>query len=145
MKCYSINILKSLWVIIMVRIQSLVKTCWIKFWHIMWKILKIDIWYDRMNKSPSIRNHFGLFLVCFYNFFKKYFQKIFSCQNEAKTRNLFYKNQNNFFQNWNMFSRLFWRESSDDLRHSVLSPKRFGQLEMKLEQKARPPPRDLGE
>ena len=39
-----------------------------------------------------------------------------------------------------MFSRFFSRESSDDLRHSVLSPKRFEQLEMKLEQKARPPP-----
>ena len=34
----------------------------------------------------------------------------------------------------------FSRQSSDYLRHSVLSPKRFGQLEMKLEQKARPPP-----
>ena len=38
-----------------------------------------------------------------------------------------------------MFSRLFSRESSDDLRHSVLSPKRFGQLEVKLGQKGRPP------
>ena len=34
----------------------------------------------------------------------------------------------------------FSKESSDYLRHSVLSPKRFGQKEMKIEQKARPPP-----
>ena len=34
----------------------------------------------------------------------------------------------------------FSRQSSDYLRHSVLSPKRFGQKEMKIEQKARPPP-----
>ena len=33
----------------------------------------------------------------------------------------------------------FSKESSDYLRHSVLSPKRFGQKEMKIEQKARPP------
>ena len=33
----------------------------------------------------------------------------------------------------------FSRQSSDYLRHSVLSPKRFGQKEMKIEQKARPP------
>ena len=119
----------------------MVNTCWLNFWHIMWKNLRIEIWYGRMNKFPSIRNHFGLFLVCLYNVFQEIFwQKNFSFQNRAKTRNLFKKNQNNFFQNWNMFSRLFWRESSDDLRHSVLSPKRFEQLEMKLEQKARPPP-----
>ena len=31
----------------------------------------------------------------------------------------------------------FSRQSSDYLRHSVLSPKRFGQKEMKIEQKAR--------
>ena len=35
----------------------------------------------------------------------------------------------------------FSRQSSDYLRHSVLSPKRFGQKEMKIEQKARPPPK----
>ena len=35
----------------------------------------------------------------------------------------------------------FSKESSDYLRHSVLSPKRFGQKEMKIEQKARPPPK----
>ena len=35
----------------------------------------------------------------------------------------------------------FSRQSSDYLRHSVLSPKRFGQKEMKIERKARPPPR----
>ena len=34
----------------------------------------------------------------------------------------------------------FSRQSSDYLRYSVLSPKRFGQKEMKIEQKARPPP-----
>ena len=33
----------------------------------------------------------------------------------------------------------FSRQSSDYLQHSVLSPKRFGQKEMKIEQKARPP------
>ena len=33
----------------------------------------------------------------------------------------------------------FSRQSSDYLRYSVLSPKRFGQKEMKIEQKARPP------
>ena len=33
----------------------------------------------------------------------------------------------------------FSRQSSDYLRHSVLSPKRFGQKEMKIEQKARLP------
>ena len=33
----------------------------------------------------------------------------------------------------------FSRQSSDYLRHSVLSPKRFGQKEMQIEQKARPP------
>ena len=32
----------------------------------------------------------------------------------------------------------FSRQSSDYLRHSVLSPKRFGQKEMKIKQKARP-------
>ena len=32
----------------------------------------------------------------------------------------------------------FSRQSSDYLRHSVLSPKRFGQKEMKIEEKARP-------
>ena len=35
----------------------------------------------------------------------------------------------------------FFRESSEYLQHSALSPKRFGQLEMKIEQKARPPPK----
>ena len=35
--------------------------------------------------------------------------------------------------------QIFSRQSSDYLRHSVLSPKRFGQKEMKIEQKARPP------
>jgi len=35
----------------------------------------------------------------------------------------------------------FSRQSSDYLRHSVLSPKIFGQKEMKIEQKARPPPK----
>ena len=33
----------------------------------------------------------------------------------------------------------FSRQSLDYLQHSVLSPKRFGQKEMKIEQKARPP------
>ena len=33
----------------------------------------------------------------------------------------------------------FSRQSSEYLRHSVLSPKRFGQKEMKIDQKARPP------
>ena len=37
--------------------------------------------------------------------------------------------------------QIFSRQSSDYLRHSVLSPKRFGQKEMKIEQKARPPPK----
>ena len=32
----------------------------------------------------------------------------------------------------------FSRQSSDYLRHSVLSPKQFGQKEMKIKQKARP-------
>ena len=36
----------------------------------------------------------------------------------------------------------FPRQSSDYLRHSVLSPKRFGQKEMKIDQKARPPPKN---
>ena len=40
-----------------------------------------------------------------------------------------------------MITRVCFRESSEYLQHSVLSPKRFGQLEMKLEQKARPPPK----
>ena len=31
------------------------------------------------------------------------------------------------------------RQSSEYLRHSVLSPKRFGRKEMKIEQKAGPP------
>ena len=35
----------------------------------------------------------------------------------------------------------FPKESSDYLRHSVLSPKRFVQKEMKIEQKARIPPK----
>ena len=35
----------------------------------------------------------------------------------------------------------FSRQSLDYLQHSVLSPKRFGQKEMKIEQKARPPPK----
>ena len=35
----------------------------------------------------------------------------------------------------------FPRQSSEYLQHSVLSPKRFGQKEMKIEQKARPPPK----
>ena len=34
----------------------------------------------------------------------------------------------------------FPRQSSEYLQHSVLSPKRFGQKEMKIEQKARPHP-----
>ena len=94
-----------------------------------------------IRSNESLYEHsksLGLFLVCVYNFFQKYFQNIFSCQNWAKTRNFLKKNQNIFFQNWNMLSRLFWRESSDNLRHSVLSSKRFGKLEMKSEQKARP-------
>ena len=37
--------------------------------------------------------------------------------------------------------QIFSRQSSDYLRHSVLSPKRFGRKEMKIEQKARPPPK----
>ena len=35
----------------------------------------------------------------------------------------------------------FPRQSSEYLQHSVLSPKRFGQKEMKIEQKTRPPPK----
>ena len=35
----------------------------------------------------------------------------------------------------------FCKESSDYLQHFALSPKRFGQEEMKIEQKARPPPK----
>ena len=35
----------------------------------------------------------------------------------------------------------FSRQSSDYLRYSVLSPKRFGQKEMKIQQKAGPPPK----
>ena len=35
----------------------------------------------------------------------------------------------------------FPRQSSEYLQHSVLSPKRFGQKEMKIKQKARPPPK----
>ena len=38
--------------------------------------------------------------------------------------------------------QIFSRQSSDYLRHSVLSPKRFGEKEMKIEQKARPPPKN---
>ena len=37
----------------------------------------------------------------------------------------------------------FPRQSSEYLQHSVLSPKRFGQKEMKIEQKARPLPKKI--
>eukprot|EP00493_Phyllostaurus_siculus_P021628 UN21956 len=97
-----------------------------------------------MNKYPSIRNHFGLFLVCFDNFSRNIFKTFSPAKIEQKREIFFRKIKIIFFRTEICSLDFFCRESSDNLRHSVLSPKRFGQLEMKLEQKARPPPRDPG-
>ena len=58
------------------------------------------------------------------------------------------KNAKSFLEKMEFFPKdpryalqTFSRQSSDYLRHSVLSPKRFGQKEMKIEQKAWPPPK----
>ena len=54
-------------------------------------------------------------------------------------QNLFLEKMEFFPEDPRYALQTFSRQSSDYLRHSVLSPKRFGQKEMKIEQKARPP------
>ena len=59
-----------------------------------------------------------------------------------------WKNANSFLEKMEFFPedpryalQTFSRQCSDYLRHSLLSPIRFGQKEMKIEQKARPLPK----
>ena len=78
--------------------------------------------------------------IIFSNFF---FFSNWDIKNLVKKWTSFFEKKKRFFD-WHiidMITRVFFRESSEYLQHSVLSPKRFGQLEMKLEQKARPSPK----
>ena len=84
------------------------------------------------------------YFLCHYihdPFFKNLFWNLKNFENHVKTRN-FFSEKTKF---WLFIPRngfhTFSRHSSDYLQHSVLSPKRFRLLEMKLEQKVQTLPK----
>ena len=77
---------------------------------------------------------------CINQFFFGFFVKLISWKSCQKLDIIFSRNDFLNQTSYLLFPNIY-RESSDYLQHSVLSSKRFGQLERKLEQKAWPLPR----
>ena len=72
-------------------------------------------------------------------FFQKFIFKVQKCQKSWKNAPFFSEKSKFYLADARYDFHTFFRHSSEYLQYSVLSPKRFGQKEMKIEQKARPP------
>ena len=87
--------------------------------------------FERIHESFLI--HLILFIIFSIFFFKIDISKIL-----LKKQNLFHKKTIFRVRDRSYSLQVFSRESSEYLQHSVLSLKKFDQLEIELEQKSRP-------
>ena len=122
--------------------------------YTIWSTLVDQMWSVESKKLIFTNNRFSLslnFLVIwtcpwkflkslgFINHLKNLFFKFDKSRILLKNR-IFFPEKTIFWREHHRYGlQIFSREYSDYLQHSVLSPKRFGQLETKLEQKGRPP------
>ena len=111
-----------------------------EYYHTFQK-LKIFSWFYSINNFLKTGVNHDAYVRKVTLFFQNFIFKIQKCEKSWKNAPFFSEKAKFQLADARYDFHTFFRHSSEYLQYSVLSPKRFGQKQMKIEQKAWPSPK----